>query len=437
MKILVIGNGFDLAHYLPTSYHHFMRVMLAVENLPLEQKKVGFNDLFGEWTKKSEGWFFRRMNELYETKDIKLENEVIQSIKLELKANSWYRYFQNHLTNENASWIDFETKIGEALESFSLIHARFETYKNEVGALPYLRLSGSDPNFKKLFKSTKFLDLLQCFGLLTVQFFSEHIQHSDLKPQIETITFNSEFFDEYKGDFEFSFSKLLFSLQKELHDFTEIFNIYLCEVVSKFKPKSKFKALELFDPNLKTVYSFNYTSTYKFLYSDEADQVSVEFLHGKAEKPSSGLVLGIDEFPNEELKATKAYGFVKYHQKLIKNTDYLFLSENNAVTKIQTSRLSVMADKRPSLEIYLWGHSLDVSDKNYIHEIFLLNDKEYQGKESYQGRTTVIVFFHTDSSRFSMLSNLIHILDKDIVERWMKKGWLKFQPAPDIYQLNS
>lgn len=31
MNILIVGNGFDLSHYLPTKYDHFMDVMGAIE----------------------------------------------------------------------------------------------------------------------------------------------------------------------------------------------------------------------------------------------------------------------------------------------------------------------------------------------------------------------------------------------------------------------
>ena len=35
MNILIVGNGFDLSHYLPTKYDHFMDVMEAIENKEL------------------------------------------------------------------------------------------------------------------------------------------------------------------------------------------------------------------------------------------------------------------------------------------------------------------------------------------------------------------------------------------------------------------
>ena len=31
MNILIVGNGFDLSHYLPTKYDHFMVAMDVIE----------------------------------------------------------------------------------------------------------------------------------------------------------------------------------------------------------------------------------------------------------------------------------------------------------------------------------------------------------------------------------------------------------------------
>src|SRR5574343_1845678 len=35
MNILIVGNGFDLSHYLPTKYDHFMDVMQSIEEKDL------------------------------------------------------------------------------------------------------------------------------------------------------------------------------------------------------------------------------------------------------------------------------------------------------------------------------------------------------------------------------------------------------------------
>ncbi|HCW3748850.1 TPA: hypothetical protein OXK62_003393, partial [Acinetobacter baumannii] len=40
-------------------------------------------------------------------------------------------------------------------------------------------------------------------------------------------------------------------------------------------------------------------------------------------------------------------------------------------------------------------------------------------------------------AKFNLLTNLLHILGKEKVELWMKKGWLKFEPNPNIVELNN
>ncbi len=42
MNILIVGNGFDLSHYLPTKYDHFMDVMGAIEDKNTGVNRTGF-----------------------------------------------------------------------------------------------------------------------------------------------------------------------------------------------------------------------------------------------------------------------------------------------------------------------------------------------------------------------------------------------------------
>lgn len=82
------------------------------------------------------------------------------------------------------------------------------------------------------------------------------------------------------------------------------------------------------------------------------------------------------------------------------------------------------------MNIYIWGHSLDTSDETYINEIFSFNTEVDE-------QVRVIVYYFDTQANFDLLANLIHILKKDKVELWMKKGWLKFEPNPDIAKLNN
>src|SRR5699024_5042529 len=77
------------------------------------------------------------------------------------------------------------------------------------------------------------------------------------------------------------------------------------------------------------------------------------------------------------------------------------------------------------LNFYIWGHSLDYSDKDYILDLFSLND-------DMDRNVSVIVYYFDQNAKFVLLNNLLAILEKDKVEEWMKNKWLQFKPNPEI-----
>ncbi|RZG01815.1 hypothetical protein EXG33_07360, partial [Acinetobacter baumannii] len=113
MNILIVGNGFDLSHYLPTKYDHFMVAMGAIENWDEQKGEMQFDDLFGSLYEK-ENYFFKYTKAMYQTDEIKISTEQVKKLKQKLKENVWYQYFSDHV-REIKTWIDFEQKIEEAL----------------------------------------------------------------------------------------------------------------------------------------------------------------------------------------------------------------------------------------------------------------------------------------------------------------------------------
>ena len=113
--------------------------------------------------------------------------------------------------------------------------------------------------------------------------------------------------------------------------------------------------------------------------------MKIEYLHG-SHGEYQNIVLGVSDLEHENLKKLKAYGFTKYHQKLLKNTDFKFLNESDGIKSIirfwkrisEKNQPITLADKEKNrLNIFIWGHSLDISDEVYIKEIFSLNDESY------------------------------------------------------------
>ena len=439
MNILIVGNGFDLSHYLPTKYDHFMVAMQAIENWDEPKEDMGFDDLFGSLYEK-EDYFFSYTKEIYKTDEIKISVEQINNLKKQLKENIWYQYFSDHV-KEVKTWIDFELKIEDALNSICKFLNKVDVKFDELGNcnLPIYLLE----NGEKKAAENYYVSSLECENLIVLKLLNKNTnygQHMDFWTDEKLADIESTWFHSHeKIEYGFSNGKYLMFLVSQLEAFIDLFNEYLQLVIRELVLN---KSLEIsfenwMNPN--KIYSFNYTNTYQRIY----DSVEVEYLHG-SHGENQNIVLGISDLKEESLKKLKAYGFTKYHQKLFKDTDYLFLDEfkkkiisnrleierfeknYNGSLSTKESHLKVLIEKgKLNLNISIWGHSLDYSDKDYITDLFSLND-------DMDRNVRVIIYYFDKPAKFLLLNNLLAILGKDKVEHWMKNEWLVFKPNPEI-----
>lgn len=412
-KVLILGNGFDLAHFLPTKYDHFMHAMRNVENYN-KDVPMTFESLYTDLIN-SENYFFENTIKLYKTEEATLPLEEVKELQDELNKNGWFQYFKSYIDSGIDTWIDFENEMEVVLSAVCYIISEIE--KN-IKHLDYF----SD----NIFLSNKMFDkdvkrkypfinsLLEKFSIT-----DKHSIHAETK-----IVFDKNFIKYYSGQpIDICASSLLKHLEEDLMGFIEIFSQYIT-FINELEVKDALKKPEVFEKDLDAIYSFNYSSTIERLYSHS----NINFIHGKADKNSGKkIVLGVSELKNQVLIDNKAYGFVKYYQKLINNTDYQFLKSDSPVIALEKNMKNQSLTKYHPIEVYIWGHSLDSSDSDYIHEIFSFNqDQKYSIR--------VIVYYY--SQPHAQLSNLIAILGKDTVENWMKNKWLEFIETPDIQKLN-
>ncbi|MFW1938964.1 AbiH family protein [Acinetobacter junii] len=474
MNILIVGNGFDLSHYLPTKYDHFMDVMKAIEfkntgekvsdlsintvsewmrlleqmfekRKGLEQSNydMDFNELFSCIRDK---WFIKKTEELYLTEQVKISSKDVLKLQYRLELNDWYQYFKSHV-EEIKTWIDFEQKIEEVLAILANCIVEIERIKSHNELFRYFQYDqrGENQIIEKNFK------ILSFFNFIKPEYYQHKLPAVYLgdKPSFTEKSrenLNPKFCHGASLENGFNPSGFLAYLYLQLEEFIEIFNLYLDLIVNEFRPQVQLQidAKEWNYPDL--IFSFNYTNTYARIH----DSVKIEYLHG-SHGEYQNIILGIADLEHENLKMLKAYGFTKYHQKLLKDTDYLFLDEfKNKISihkkkieyfekdfghmdaqKRKFERQNLMEnDSKLDLNIYIWGHSLDVSDKDYIIDIFSLNDE-------IDRNVKVIVYYFDKNAKFSLLNNLLAILGKDKVEIWMKNRWLKFEPNPNVVEINT
>ncbi|RKG31352.1 hypothetical protein D7V21_13990 [Acinetobacter guerrae] len=470
MNILIVGNGFDLSHYLPTKYDHFMDVMKAIEEKDLGQPiknifktsvddpttlliqvqqiqyafsektyQMNFDELFVECRDK---WFIDKTKEMYVTDSTNVSVEQIIKIQYQLQKNNWYQYFKNHV-EEIKTWIDFEQKIEEVLITLSNCIAEIEQIKRPTELFEYF--AHDQKNGIRI--NERNFNVLSFFNFFVLESYEANLPITDRMSVVnkidKRINLNPKFCHGENLKNGFNPLSFLDYLYAQLEEFIEIFNHYLEVVVSKLQPKDQLKSdvKDWIYPH--KIYSFNYTNTYQRFY----DAVEVDYLHG-SHGEEQNIVLGISELEHKNLIKLKAYGFTKYHQKLLKDTDYLFLDvykyqiieqktqfeENlklmnaNALNPIRTkvTQANLMSKyKVLDLNFYIWGHSLDISDKDYIIDLFSLND-------DMDRNVRVTVYYFDKNAKFSLLNNLLAILGKEKVEIWMKKNWLKFEKNPRI-----
>lgn len=425
-KIVILGNGFDLRHFLPTSYNHLISILCEIEKLPEDKDSISFSDLFDGAFKEKNEWFYNQINEYYLTENFVFNVGAIQSIKKRLKNNSWFQYFKSVDKNKIETWIDFETEIERVL---LFILEYFDSFNN--GLLKKPRYGAIQRNENGFFVPVElhnehFKNRLQIFLLQSFKFLSETYNTFDI---------NSMFVVSIGREIQYYKEKDFFNfIYKSLEDFVGIFNDYLITVVGEFYNHLKEEMKEDFisknDKFLFTkvdrIFSFNYTSTYINLYKDGVVRNSLiraidnkliayqDLIHGntvedwKNNKDNLKIVLGVDDIHNS-LKKNKLFQFTKYFQKLHKQTDYLFLKDFQKTNKTKS---------QVKYTFYFWGHSLDYSDRQYIREVFDLVENSEGSK--------IKIFYHSISAKGDQLKNLLGIIEKEIIEKFMKDKIIEF-----------
>ncbi len=317
MDILIIGNGFDLAHGLKTSYKHFLDFCKEQNN-----KRIP-------------------MAVNYETTFI---------------DNIWLRHFLMREKQLGNTWIDLEQEIYKVIKnvSFSINYLSSNKPNFRFPALFSIKKDILEFYFNKMFDYMKPVNNMQTIGK------KGYIE-------IETNVFSCLYYHIENSD------GLIHLLYDQLREFTKVFEQYLInEVMAKLVRDDKY-ILTLPTGNTKLyVLSFNYTDTCFKLYNHSRNpytEYSIEtiFVHGKAEYDSnSKLVLGTKSFKasnNPKTISSQFNIFQKHNQR----------HKYNTIEPYQDLLKGIKLQKDESVIFYVLGHSLDETDHNILKHVFSAN----------------------------------------------------------------
>lgn len=159
MNILIVGNGFDLAHDLPTQYKKFLDCVNEIGSIKEDSMPNWKND-----------------------------------IKLKIENNFWIKWFNNCIKDIGEAWIDFEKEISAVIQSFEKLYidAResnvndnvLSNKQKEVIMILYNEDYVYDERltFKELNNSKRLLQddlniLIECLEI----YLGQYVQHLDAK----------------------------------------------------------------------------------------------------------------------------------------------------------------------------------------------------------------------------------------------------------------
>lgn len=378
MNILIIGNGFDLAHKLPTKYTDFLDFLENVRILK-EEMPQNLEQLSDKIDENLRQYLFNSNSSRLDINS-KHQNYITEMYELS-KDNLWITWFnQERKLNKTLGkyWIDFEAEISKVIQ------------KIESTLLELSPIEECIDNYNELrFELNKY----PIFNL-----------------------FINKIYDIDKSD-EINMERITEKLHNDLNKLIRCFEIYLEDFVKNIDISQL--SLDIYNLNVDKILTFNYTNTYQKLYYTDVD---CDHIHGKADInnniESDNMVLGIDDYLNEDEKFTNTnfIEFKKYYQRLIKGTncDYKKWIDEINQTKSFTKH-----------NVYIFGHSLASTDRDVLLD-FMENEK------------TIITIYYNNSNQYSdQICNLVHLIGPDKLNEWVHQAkpkikFVKQQPMINI-----
>ena len=402
MKILLLGNGFDLYHYFPTRYDNFLHTVDFLQKHYDEKTMSTIGDVFGDERLLKTDSFIPKCYEKYSSvyNDFKLDVDKINQIISLSKDNIWFKYFLS-VFNKELGWIDFEREIARVIHAFEMFFLK-ETAVSDI-SFPTDKIDEYIIKFFDFFYENKVLDPSDSSWL------SVYRVNAVLKEyQIEKL-YGSKIVTINKF-------KIIEKLYDKLLNLSEILKLYLevfvNDAIDMISEQHLLPKTSLFN-GVDTVITFNYTTTFENIY--EAN--NVHHLHGEL---TDNIILGVnpdanDEANEEDFVNTDFLKFKKYYQRVLNGSDIGYLESIKLISEAKT-----FIDHYGE-ELYVAGHSLDVTDEDIIREVFSLSDE-------------ITIVCYNQKAIADSINNLIKIYGKSEFDSIRADTNMKFKLYSDFEQ---
>lgn len=388
INILIVGNGFDLAHGLPTKYMDFLHFCRRVQMIwkfgNREQSKIQQNQSFQktwldnwdtvESIKDSIMTAFEKREWKLVMSDwhIELEDKILSEIYELVTDNTWYSYF-NHICElksiKGENWIDFESEIRYILQRIDEKSINLNDKISEI--------------FEEIHKEND----------AKMNLFKKYYDKKNVNNDVNKDSLRA-------------FRQIVYN---DLERIIRALELYLGKYVDEIEIDRRIPEIE--GAKFDYVINFNYTNTYERIYNN----ATVFHIHGYCDIARSceknNMVLGIDEYWDKDEcdSHTNFTIFKKFAQRIQKHTgieNYKYLNEINRFYEKNKERWTGNVDMNTTHPIgvsyvYIFGHSLDITDTDIL--------SGFIGADS----TSVIVYCYDRGVEGELIANTIKLIGEE------------------------
>lgn len=323
-RIILVGNGFDLAHGLPTSYkdfinwywHNWINRLKNSKKIKEEDKLCSF-----QLTKYHNNWshYFDTMINMHRGKT---DYEIINDLRSNQynSCNAVFCKFINNisLSINNKGWVDIENEYYQLLKSLLILSEKVPETLTE--------------------KAKKLNDELECLKSHLIEYLKQVqdrflTNDKNINPEIENLIFGPI------NDRDMSLSAK--------------------EQIKINKGRAFIDDMYGWHPDKIMILNFNYTRTTEFNYRDKFSDIAINYIHGNLSNPES-IIFGYGDELDDDFKK-------------IRDTN-----DNNLLNEIKSVKYMEAANYRKLLEfiesdlfqIYIMGHSCGNSDRTLLNTLF-------------------------------------------------------------------
>lgn len=417
MNILLIGNGFDLAHDLPTRYLDFLEWLKDISyiksRLYWEEELPKSESEYCAWSKKNEDVWTLKFDDNFLFPYYHFKNDEYRlRLLFKNKNNTIAKWIleHNNLFDFDRDLFDVTWDIDQLIEEDKK-NKKIKVNKFSEVILEINKANNSFNFFKgeKIIDTEKYLTNEIAFKIFYlsnnnfwIKYFFDKLDFSkenwiDLECEITSLIIDlnnnkeriQSLYNYYFPNLKFNHSKEIIKiLEFDFNRFIMLLEIYLCIHVQNKTCKVISKDIK--NLKIECILSFNYTNTYERLYGN-GKSIIYNYIHGKADirntMESNNMVLGIDEYLSRERKDidTDFISFKKYYQRIYKGTGCKYKEwvddireswmRKSEKAKTEIRKLICNNNLNNSLihNLFIFGHSLDVTDRDILRDL-ILND---------------------------------------------------------------